>query len=91
MAKHSAEKQHGSNEYQDVHGWQFTPESFCMVLRELEHLGLINWSIAASHPTHGFEFFITLERSTKGLDTALTNSDRLALVSASLSPYAEAT
>ncbi len=88
-AMNHAEKQHLSWEYQDVHGWQFTPESFCLVLRELRDLGLVNWSILTSYPTHGFEFYVTLERASEQTAAALTKADRQALVHSSLNPHVE--
>ncbi|MDC0986222.1 methyltransferase domain-containing protein [Alphaproteobacteria bacterium] len=88
-AMNHAEKQHLSEEYQDVHGWQFTPESFCMVLRELQDLELVNWSILTSYPTDGFEFYVTLERLSEQTSAALSRADRQALVSTSLNPYAK--
>lgn len=86
-AMSAAEKQHLSDDYHDTHGWYFTPESFCMVLRELQDLGLVNFSIHTLYPTNGFEFFVTLARLQRDTALQLSKAEQQALVQAALNPY----
>ena len=48
--------------YVDVHGWQFTPSSFVLVVLELAALDMIDFSVERSFPTEGCEFYVTLGR-----------------------------
>jgi SAM-dependent methyltransferase len=48
--------------YVDVHGWQFTPSSFALVVLELSALEAIDFMIDRSLPGDGCEFYVTLRR-----------------------------
>ncbi len=61
----AAKMQTISKDYIDTHGWYFSPASFELIIKELGELGLINLRLIQSYPTYGFEFFITLGRSSK--------------------------
>lgn len=49
-----------SEEYVDLHNWMFTPESFRLLIHDLQALDLIKMSYADELPTQGFEFFVVL-------------------------------
>jgi SAM-dependent methyltransferase len=49
-----------NNDYIDVHCWRFTPESFALIITDINRLGLLNLSIQAQFPTSGCEFYVTL-------------------------------
>ena len=54
-----------NNTFYDVHQWVFTPNSFRLLLRDLQDLGFTNLREVAFHNTVGNEFFITLAKNTK--------------------------
>jgi len=47
-------------EYADAHHWKFTPASFSLLIQDLRDLGFHSFVEVASHPTVGFEFYVTL-------------------------------
>ncbi len=49
-----------AGEYEDVHCWVFTPESFRRVIETLQRLGLLGFDIVHISGTVGGEFFATL-------------------------------
>jgi len=48
------------DDYVDVHCWRFTPESFALILSDINRLGLVKLVIQASFPTSGCEFYVSL-------------------------------
>lgn len=48
--------------YHDVHCWTFTPESFALLILELNYLGLISLALDEFTETVGCEFFVRLSR-----------------------------
>lgn len=66
------------NEYIDVHNWRFTPESFRIVITDLQVLGLLPVSVVREFGTVGCEFFVTLGKSVG----APLHHDRLPLLNA---------
>jgi predicted SAM-dependent methyltransferase len=63
--------------YIDIHNWRFIPESFQLLLEDLQDLNLCKLGIQALSPTIGGEFFAHLSKSAK-----LQRSDRLSLLNA---------
>lgn len=55
------------DEYLDVHSWCFVPHSFRLIIHDLHLLGLIPFKEIGFYQTDGFEFFITLGRSGRGV------------------------
>ena len=49
-----------TDDYEDVHCWRFTPESFELILSDINRLGLVKLVIQASFPTNGCEFYVSL-------------------------------
>jgi SAM-dependent methyltransferase len=62
----------------DLHCWRFTPETFRVILDDLVGLGLVDLRIVAEHPTHGAEFWVTLEVGGE----AATDAERLEMLRA---------
>lgn len=56
-----------NNEYIDVHAWCFVPQSFRLMIHDLYSLGLISFQEVSYHTTDGYEFYVTLSRSGKGI------------------------
>ncbi len=58
----------------EIHCWRFTPESFRLIIAELNALGMTSLGIVAEHDTVGIEFFATLGRvsDSDGRDDRLT-------------------
>lgn len=54
--------------YIDVHAWCFTPNSFRLLIQDLNTLNLISLKETDFYPTQGCEFFITLSRSGARLE-----------------------
>jgi predicted SAM-dependent methyltransferase len=52
-------------DYIDVHCWRFIPESFSLIIKDLQMLGLINLEIKQQFDTTGCEFFASLGRYAK--------------------------
>lgn len=48
----------------EIHCWRFTPESFRVIIADLNLLGLTSLGIVAEHDTVGIEFFATLGRTS---------------------------
>ena len=63
-------------EYFDVHRWKFTPASFRLLVRDLRELGYHSLVEIGGFGTDGFEFFVSLTRSSR--PTSL--EDRLTLL-----------
>lgn len=64
--------------YIDVHCWRFTPESFALILSDINRLGLSNLFIKAQFPTQGCEFYVTLGSSEEpGEQSSESRLDRL--------------
>lgn len=53
----------GTRTYTDVHAWCFTPNSFRLLIQDLNTLNLISLKEIDFYPTQGCEFFITLGKS----------------------------
>jgi len=66
--------------YTDSHGWQFTPSSFRLIMRELHHLDLIPWTITRLDQAGGVEFYVWLERSHIKLSAEQLQAERLDLL-----------
>jgi predicted SAM-dependent methyltransferase len=56
--------------YIDVHGWQFTPGSFRLLLRDLHELGLLKLREKALTGGHNVEFVIALDGSSQVYTTS---------------------
>ena len=50
-------------EYIDVHCWRFTPESFRLLITDLQRLGLIHMEIKSDFETTGCEFYMALGKT----------------------------
>lgn len=72
--------------YVDSHCWRFVPESFLLILSDLNMLGLIQLGIAQHFPTVGCEFFVTL-----GRDIAASSQDRMAALKSIATLFEEPT
>jgi predicted SAM-dependent methyltransferase len=62
LAKGLWERGSTTNEYIDTHCWRFMPESFRMILSDLNQLGLIGIDVREIFPTNGCEFYVSLGR-----------------------------
>jgi len=51
------------DDYIDVHCWRFTPESFKLILLDLNRLRYINYEIVKEFQNSEHEFFITLKKN----------------------------
>ncbi len=51
---------HAPDTYIDTHCWAFTPESFELLLHDLQAFGLVSLRIARISEPHGHEFFVDL-------------------------------
>jgi hypothetical protein len=49
--------------YEDIHRWRFIPESFQLLINDLETLGYHGMGIVGSEGTIGHEFFVTLGKN----------------------------
>jgi len=63
QSKELFERSINSNEYIDVHLWRFVPESFRLVIEDLNALKLMNLIISHEYETEGCEFYCTLTRN----------------------------
>lgn len=57
-----------TDEYIDVHCWRFTPESFALILSDINRLGLVGLGIQARFSTSGCEFYVSLGLSERQKD-----------------------
>jgi SAM-dependent methyltransferase len=57
-------------EYQDCHGWTFTPASFELLILELSVLGILDWRIQEIFPQRETEFIVHLARGKAIYDSA---------------------
>lgn len=71
-----------ASEYRDTHAWAFTPKSFELLILELNLLGYTDWSIRASEPALGIEFYVWLERKKLTMPEADVNPLRMSLLQA---------
>jgi glycosyltransferase involved in cell wall biosynthesis/SAM-dependent methyltransferase len=71
---------HTSQDYQDTHGWQFTPGSFQLIILELHHLGIIPWTISRIESALGVEFYVWLERRSVKYNGTELQARRTALL-----------
>ena len=62
------DKVKASKEYIDCHAWCFTPDSFKLLIHDLNMLGLISFKIKDLFPTQGSEFFVTLVNNLESPD-----------------------
>ena len=62
--------------YIDIHCWRFTPESFELIISDLNNLGIIKLSIHSSYETMGCEFHANLRVSGES-SKKLSEPDRL--------------
>ncbi len=53
------------NEYEDVHGWVFTPASFLLIIHDLTTLGLINLSLKTFYLSEGHEFYAIFYKNSQ--------------------------
>jgi hypothetical protein len=70
------------NGYVDVHGWQFTPASFALVILELQSIGLIDFEIVRIWDASGCEFTVQLRRSSLKPSPAEMQAKRKSLLQA---------
>lgn len=68
-----------SEEYNDVHCWRFTPQSFDLTLSDIYYLGLTNFRVIEEFDTEGCEFFVTLEKN-HSLAEGSCYSDRIIIL-----------
>ncbi len=68
-----------SSDYVDIHGWQFTPSSFRLIVNDLAQIGAMQLREQAFHEGQGMEFFIALSHDGGGCPV-----DRLALAQQAL-------
>lgn len=68
LEQYSAVKE--KNEYVDAHSWVFTPESFELIINEINKLGLIELKIESLMPSQGFEFLCILTRTSLRVPTS---------------------
>jgi hypothetical protein len=75
-----------SDEFVDVHCHVFTPESFVGLMGKLAHLDLIDYEIAAFHPTplNNFEFYVSLRLLDASVDRDALRNSQLASVARTL-------
>lgn len=64
QAKNTWQQARTSKDYIDVHCWRFTPESFRLVLSDLNKLQLTEMGIVKEFSTTGCEFYVTLGKSS---------------------------
>lgn len=64
-----------SGQYMDAHIWRFIPESFNLIIEDLQRLGLIQSRVKKAYGTTGHEFHVVLE--TGGERTAGEREVRL--------------
>lgn len=57
-----------TGEYSDFHAWCFTPNSFRLLIHDLNALGLITMKEVSFCPTRGCEFYVALSRKGVGPD-----------------------
>jgi glycosyltransferase involved in cell wall biosynthesis len=61
------ERLRGARTYNDLHRWQFTPNSFRLIVNDLVETGYIDLKEAAFHaPAAGYEFYVSLSRDGEG-------------------------
>lgn len=74
------EKLRSTTEYYDLHRWQFTPNSFRLIVNDLAETGYLNLKEAAFHaPPTGYEFYVSLSRDGKGPDQSRIDLGRAML------------
>jgi SAM-dependent methyltransferase len=61
-ARRRWERARQSNDYLDAHIWRFVPESFRLIVQDLQKLGLTNLRITKDFGTTGHEFHVTLAK-----------------------------
>lgn len=79
----------GTQTYVDAHCWIFTPNSFQLMVLELQALGLIDFAVTEIEPGDGSEFLVQLRKTNDTPDPADLHSRRLALLTASRRELAE--
>ena len=62
-----------TKDYIDTHCWRFTPNSFRLILSDLQMLALTGFGIAKEFDTVGYEFYVSLDKNSK----SITKIDRL--------------
>jgi SAM-dependent methyltransferase len=67
------------NDYVDIHGWQFTPSSFRLIMNDLAQIGAMALREQSFHDGWGTEFFIALAADAAGCPV-----DRLTLAQQAL-------
>ena len=67
----------------EIHCWRFTPQSFRLIVAELNALGLTSLGIVAEHDTVGIEFFVTLGVASKSIPDRDARLEMLRAVQAS--------
>jgi predicted SAM-dependent methyltransferase len=74
-----------TEDYVDAHVWRFVPDSFRLIVQDLNMLGLINLSIAREYGSTGNEFYATL-RVGQGGGKTIDRLDALRRLSAEPPP-----
>ncbi|MCK4494019.1 MAG: methyltransferase domain-containing protein [Methylococcales bacterium] len=64
------------HEYDDVHGWVFTPASFLLIIHDLTELGLINLSLDSFYQSTGHEFYAIFKQNNEGNINLIRQWDR---------------
>jgi predicted SAM-dependent methyltransferase len=80
---------HNSEEYIDTHCWRFTPESFNLILSELNYLNLINLGSIQNFDTEGCEFFVTLQKNNNPLNHDSLDANRLSVLTDMISKFSK--
>lgn len=75
--------------YVDLHGWVYTPSSFCLIILELNVLGIIQFYVEEQFPPSGCEFIVRLRRGRLELGESEFQSKRLELMHATLTEQAD--
>lgn len=65
----------GSNEFVDIHGWQFTPSSFRLLVNDLQGMGFMELREKSFVDGGGAEFYMTLSKDGSGCSV-----DRMSLL-----------
>lgn len=79
----------GTQSYVDAHCWIFTPNSFELMVLELQALGLIDFVVTEMEPGEGSEFWVQMRKSTGRPEPAALHQRRFALMARARREMAE--
>jgi len=72
-----------SDQYMDAHIWRFIPDSFNLIIEDLQRLGLVGLRVKKAYGTTGHEFHVVLEKSGK-LKVGSSRLDKLNNIAAAV-------